>query len=571
MNVKKTQKITLSGAEVIVLSDWNNNPHEILLKNRGLENEKNLQKFFEPKISDLHNPFLLPDIKPAIVRILNAIKKGEKIVIFGDYDVDGVSSTAILVKFLSEELGAKISYRLPHRAHDGYGLKSYFFDELATKWVTLVITVDCGTRDIEPIRHAKSLGIDVIVTDHHAVPETIPTEVIGIINPKRPDSNYPFSSLAGAGVAFKIIHAILLTLEKLENEKWGGKVEKTLTKYVDFASLGTVADCMPLIDENRIITTLGLKQIKNSESAGLRKFLSDRESVEWNAEIIGFQIGPRINASGRMDTPLTALRWLLASEKTCDNFLEEIEKLNSDRREIVQDFVVKALEEVDTKKPLLFFLDKDLEHGLIGLVAGKLTEQYNRPSFVLCEHHEADGSISYVASCRAPEWCNLVEILDDSKELFIRYGGHKQAAGFSVSPDNFAKLQEKMTKKFVEIYTENLPNPTIKVESILPAKNANLDFLEITDKFRPFGIGNPKPLWLLENVTISQFYFLGTEQKHVKIFIKENPNFPIIMWNSADFREHFTIGNSISLIVDFDKNIWKEKVSLQAFIKAIVV
>lgn len=178
---------------------------------------------------------------------------------------------------------------------------------------------------------------------------------------------------------------------------------------------------MPLIDENRIITTLGLKQMKNSESAGLRKFLSEKENIEGNADIIGFQIGPRINASGRMDTPMTALRWLLASEKTCNNFLEEIEKLNSERKEIVQDFVKKSLESVNRTDELLFFFDKNLEHGLIGLVAGKLTEQFNRPSFVLCEHHESDGTISYVASCRAPEWCNIMELLDDSAEFFLRY------------------------------------------------------------------------------------------------------------------------------------------------------
>lgn len=291
----------------------------------------------------------------------------------------------------------------------------------------LVITVDCGTRDIEPISHAKNLGIDVIVTDHHAVPDTIPTEVIAIINPKRHDSEYPFSSLAGAGVAFKLIHALLLAKEKLDTN-WTKNTEKILEKYIDIASLGTVADCMPLVDENRIITTLGLKQMKNSHTPGLKKFVAETKNLEGNADVIGFQIGPRINASGRMDTPLTALRWLLASDATSDNFLEQIENLNDERKGVVEDFVKKAFENIDPDAPVLFFFEKNLEHGLIGLVAGKLTEKFNRPSMVLCEHHEADGSTSYVASCRAPEWCDIMVLLDDSKELFIRYGGHKQAA-----------------------------------------------------------------------------------------------------------------------------------------------
>lgn len=248
--------------------------------------------------------------------------------IFGDYDVDGVSSTAILVRYLSE-IGCQVSYRLPHRVHDGYGLKSYFFDELASKDVKLVITVDCGTRDIRPIRHAKSLGIDVIVTDHHAVPDIVPEEVIAIINPKRSDSLYPFRDLAGAGVAFKLLHAVAIAIEKtnshtntIENNKNNSSmstltvtIAKVLQDYIDFAALGTVSDCMPIVGENRTIVSLGLRQMSQSRSHGLRKFLSGREKIRENdADLIGFQIGPRINAAGRMDTPITALQWLLAGD-----------------------------------------------------------------------------------------------------------------------------------------------------------------------------------------------------------------------------------------------------------------
>ena len=201
---------TLSGNQLHILSESIENLEKTLRKNRKITPE-NEEIFFSPTIEHLHDPFLLPDMEKAVKRILEARERQERIVIFGDYDVDGVSSTAILVRFLAD-IGCLISYRLPHRVHDGYGLKSYFFDELATKDVKLVITVDCGTRDIEPIRHAHSLGIDVIVTDHHAVPDTIPEEVIAIINPKRQDSEYPFRDLAGAGVAFKLLHAIAIEM-----------------------------------------------------------------------------------------------------------------------------------------------------------------------------------------------------------------------------------------------------------------------------------------------------------------------------------------------------------------------
>ncbi len=217
---------------------------DVLEKNRNIEDEN----FFSPSLAGLHDPYLMPDMERAVARIMEARERHERVVIFGDYDVDGVSSTAILFRFF-REIGIEVSYRLPHRVHDGYGLKSYFFDELASKNVKLVVTVDCGTRDIEPIRHAKSLGIDVIVTDHHAVPEVIPDEVIAIVNPKRKDSIYPFPNLAGAGVAFKLLHALVIAIEneKQKNGGSGDEIENILTRYIDLASLGTVADCMPLI------------------------------------------------------------------------------------------------------------------------------------------------------------------------------------------------------------------------------------------------------------------------------------------------------------------------------------
>jgi single-stranded-DNA-specific exonuclease len=303
-------------------------------------------------------------------------------VIFGDYDVDGVSSTALLYTFF-DSIGIECSYRLPHRVQDGYGLKKYHFDELAKKSVKLVVTVDCGTRDIEPIRHAKSLGIDVIVTDHHAVPDIIPEEVVAIVNPKRKDSKYPFPNLAGAGVAFKLIHAIAIKL-KLD-------LDETLTQYIDMASLGTVADCMPLIGENRIITALGLRQMKQSKSSALRKYIENLDrDIEGDADIIGFQIGPRINAAGRMDSPLKALHWLLATEDKVDDWLLEVESLNVKRQETVKNFSEEALLSVDIDAPILFYIHDELEHGLIGLVAGKLTEAYGKPSIVLCPHNRED-------------------------------------------------------------------------------------------------------------------------------------------------------------------------------------
>ena len=602
---------TLSGNQIHILSESVENLEKILRKNRKVTPE-NEEIFFSPTIEHLHDPFLLPDMEKAVKRILEAREKQERIVIFGDYDVDGVSSTAILVRFLAD-IGCLVSYRLPHRVHDGYGLKSYFFDELATKNVKLVITVDCGTRDIEPIRHARTLGIDVIVTDHHAVPDVIPEEVIAIINAKRRDSEYPFHDLAGAGIAFKLLHAIIITLEKWkpwndereqsENEcadaprapgtfqSW--KVHLVLNEYVDFAALGTVSDCMPIVGENRTIVTLGLTQMKQSRSHGLRRFLEWREKLRDNdADIIGFQIGPRINAAGRMDTPLTALQWLLAGEGRTDAFFSELEHLNETRKGTTEYHLEKALQNVDTSQSILIYDAHDLEHGIIGLVAGKLTEMYNKPAIVLKNGHDHpltsrkwdttsvdslhtptnQESLS-IASCRSPEWCNIIELLESCREYFIRFWGHRQAAGFTIETDKLDAFRQAINTKFAAIHdVGDLPKKTIEVECRLDATSElTLETVTIIDRFRPFGIGNRRPLFLLEDETILEANPLGKEWKHLQLRIASTPNIKFLLWSpSEEFKSSLQPWNIVSLIIELDRNEWNGKESVSVVVKDIV-
>lgn len=607
---KSKQLRTQSGDQVKILSEHNLPLEDILKSNRHISPEDE-KVFFEPSLDDLHDPFLMPDMELAVKRILEAREKKERVVVFGDYDVDGVSSTAILYKFF-REIGIECSYRLPHRVHDGYGLKKYFFDELAEKQVKLVVTVDCGTRDIEVIEYAKSLGIDVIVTDHHAVPERIP-EWIPILNPKRTDSKYPFPSLAGAGVAFKLIHWLILSTE------W---TTQKLQDYIDLASLGTVADCMPLVGENRTITVLGLRQMKESKTSALRKYIENLDKeVEWDADIIGFQIWPRINAAGRMDSPLKALHWLLAEEEKVDAWLEEIESLNMARQEKVKFFTEDALSSVDTDAPVLFYLHEQLEHGLVGLVAGKLTEQYGKPAIVLCPHHSVkseewttngevkkreyekeatfrhsewsevqwrtynasgqldssqtqnDKNPELVASCRSPEWCHLVELLDACKDFFVRYGGHRQAAGFTIEAEKLADFQRVITEKFSEKYgnAENLPKKTINVECTINPESLHLKTLKTIDRFRPFGIGNPKPLFLLQDVTITECRTIGSEWSHLSLRFSENPEVKLLYWKWAENKSSLEVGNIVSLVIELDRNEWNGKVSVQGVVRELLL
>jgi single-stranded-DNA-specific exonuclease len=600
---------------------------DVLLKNRNIQEKW----FFDPDISELHDPFLMPDMEKGVERILEAREKHERIVIFWDYDVDGVSSTAILVRFLTE-IGCIVSYRLPHRVHDGYGLKSYFFDELAKKEVKLVITVDCGTRDIEPIKHAKSLGIDVIVTDHHAVPDIIPEEVIAILNPKRKDSLYPFRDLAGAGVAFKLLHGILIELWTLNLEPWT-RISETLMQYIDFAALGTVSDCMPIIWENRTITTLGLRQMTKSKSYWLRKFLEERENLKENdADIIGFQIGPRINAAGRMDTPMKALQWLLAGEQRADELFGELEYLNETRKWTTIGHFEKALEHIDTSKPILIYDAEDLEHGIIWLVAGKLTEMYNKPAIVLkngSDHPltsrkwdtvtvdsktenwklKTENSELSIASCRAPEWCDMIKLLDSCREYFIRYGGHRQAAGFTVETSRLEELKNALYQKMWEFHdVANLPKKTINIECILDmSKDITLENISIIDRFRPFGIGNAKPLFLLKDETILECAPLGKEWKHLQLRLASNPRIKLVAWGWGeewrmrneewgiekkvsplskgvggissnpnipilpDYTSLLQPGNIVSFIVELEKNEWNGKESVSIVVKELII
>lgn len=313
--------------------------------------------FFSPTLDHLHDPFLFPGMSQAVERILKARENRERVVIFGDYDVDGVSSTAMLLRFLTM-IGLETSYRIPHRVTDGYGMKPYFFDELSQKDVQLVISVDCGTRDIETIRHAKSIGIDVIVTDHHAVPEIIPEEAVAIISPKLPGTPYPFSGLSGSGTAFKLLCAVASKIYP-DQEAYHEIIES----FIDFAALGTVADMMPLIGENRTIVRLGLERMPKSRSPGLRAMISGKSTH--SADIIGFHIGPRINAAGRIASAELALKSLVCGESQIEPLLEELEELNLQRREGTERFVQIALEAVDPTKPVIIFESEDLHHGIM--------------------------------------------------------------------------------------------------------------------------------------------------------------------------------------------------------------
>ncbi len=531
---------------------WNKVEFDINTLSQSIENI--LQARFqhnelEKNITDLYDPYLLNDMEKAVERIKKAHSNNERVIIFWDYDVDGVTSTSILMHFF-KKIWLQVSYRLPNRITDGYGMKSYFMDELAKIWVTLVITVDCWTRDIEVIQYAKTLWIDIIVTDHHAVPEVIPEEAIAIINPKRKDCNYPFKDLSWAWVAFKLMSA--LAKDFFPPEKYTQYLQET----IDIAAIWTVADCMPLTDENRIIVLEWLKQIKQSRSLGIRKLIEEKIHEDLDADIFWFLIWPRLNAAGRLDTPYKAVNLILNNSDTIDEVIADIENINNKRRELTKIFYEDALQNIESENNIIFYDSEQIEHGIIWIVAGKLTENFYKPSIVLKDEWE-----KLVASCRSPEYFSIVEYLDKYKEYFLHFWWHKQAAGFSILKEKFPDFKKDFTQELNSLdFTKQ--KKTIKIDKILSENEFWFQLTSKLSQFKPYGIWNLKPIFMFHDFEIESVEYLWKTMEHITI---KNKYWINILW--FWFGSHYDTlkkMKKIDIIFDIIEDIWMGKRQIKA-------
>lgn len=505
---------------------------------------------------DLYNPYLLKDMEKAIERIDEAKEKNQKVIIFWDYDVDGVTSTSLLMHIFTK-LEIATSYRLPHRVKDGYGLKKYFIDELAELWVDLIITVDCGSRDKEIVAHAKEKWVDIIVTDHHHVPEDMPTNAVAFINPNRPDCQYPDKNLAGAGVAFKLVCALA------EKYFMQSDAKKYITESIDIAAIGTVADCMQLTWENRIIVTEWLKQIKYSRSRGIKNYIEDKIHEDLDADIFGFLIWPRLNAAGRMDTPYKAVNLILNNEDTIFDTIQAIEELNTMRKAKTTEHTEAALSKVNREDNIIFYDSADISHGIIGIVAGRLTEKFFRPSIVLIDEWE-----KLVASCRSPDYFSLIDILEKYKDMFLAYGGHKNAAWFSISKEKFPEFKRKVLE---EVNAEDFEKfkKEIHIDKCLGLDEIGFKLLEGQNKYKPYGMWNPKPLYFIEWIIPEKVAFLWKGREHIKI---ENRYGLKIFWFFLwEFYEQIRKAEQIDLVVDIAEDNFNGKKWIMLKIVDIVI
>lgn len=495
-----------------------------ILNNRGLKNEKEIEEYFNFDYEkDLSDPFKITDMGKAVERISKAIESQENVAIFGDYDADGVSSSAVLFETLTN-LGLKnITCYIPDRQLEGYGMNEKAIEYLNEKKITLIITVDCGITNISEVEKAKECGIDVIITDHHHAPEILP-KAYALINPNIPDSGFPFKSLAGVGVAFKLAQALCQKQapEKTEQLKWA----------LDLVALGTIADCVPLLGENRVLAKYGLIVLSKTKRAGfLEMFKVGRIDISENnipdAHKVAFQIAPRINAAGRMDHANVAYNLLIEKNPVLARDMAlEVESNNQKRQkitaEIFREIQVLATNSFKDKK-FIFAESVHWPVGLLGLVAGKIADEFKKPTIVLQRQEQ-----EFVGSLRSIPEINIIEMLGKCSEFLDRFGGHSQAAGVTVKSENIEKFYEKMSGLIEEELAGKELVPVLEVDCEITPDDINWEFMTELKKMEPFGIGNEEPVFLAKNVVISDLKVVGNGSKHWKLSLRSDSGSPKI-------------------------------------------
>lgn len=507
-----------------------------VLVNRNIVEDDDVELFLNPTRNDFHDPYLMPDMKPAVQRIINAIKKNEKTIIYGDYDVDGITSITVLSKFLKER-GLNVESYIPNRLNEGYGLNKAAIKKIADEGFKLIITVDCGISGTEEVEYAYNLGMEVIVTDHHEPLDELP-KALAVIDCKRKDSKYPFNSLAGVGVAFKLIQAIGLEL-KID--------EKEYLKYLDIVAIGTISDIVPLIDENRVIAKLGLKLVEVTKSPGVRALLNVAAYKEVNSNTVSFGIAPRINACGRMGHEREALDLFLTENiveaNRITNTLNEYNKnRQSIEKRIFEEVVAKIESEHLDKKNSIVLGAENWHHGVIGIVASKVTELYFKPSILVCfEENEGKGS------GRSIPGFDLHAALCATSNYLEKYGGHEMAVGLSLKRDKFENFRKAFEEKAEQAHTEEIV-PVIKIDKEIELKDISLESVKSLNLLEPFGEANKTPIFIYRNLRIDSIRALS-EGKHLKLTLKDkNTIINAIGFNMGSYSEEYQLGDKIDVI-----------------------
>lgn len=515
-----------------------------LLMARGFDDEQKTRMFLHPQLSQLHDPMLFTEMENIVERIQRAIQSNEKLCVYGDYDADGVSSTALMYNTMLS-LNANFEFYIPNRANEGYGLKEAAIAELAKRGVTLIITVDTGISAVQQVAYANDLGIDVIITDHHEAPAVLPA-AYAIINPKQPGCSYPFKGLAGVGVALKLAHALL------------GYIPQWALQY---AAIGTLADMMPLNDENRVIVKLGIAAMNQSPLAAIQVFLTDSlRKSEIRGEDIGFQLAPRINASGRLDCAEQAVRFLITeSLQEARQWLANLDSLNQERRQMVREFSEQAKEKVERlglkNDRVLIIADERWTAGVVGIVASKLLETYHKSAIVMSIDRETGLA---KGSARSYNGLDMIQALRSMDYLFEQYGGHQGAAGVTLDVDLIDTFREKMNAFSMEHQTEEQMVPKKTVDIVCDVSDVSMKLLEQIQWLEPFGPNNHQPYFQIDDLSVARVELMGKLNEHAKLFASGkssgNQLHEVVAFNRAELLDELGEGSEISILCKLSVN-----------------
>ena len=529
-----------------------------LLTNRGITEETEIEKFLNPKRSDFYDPFGMPDMEKAVERILKAIENKEQIIIYGDYDVDGITSVTVLKSFL-EERGIQVNVYIPNRLNEGYGLNKTAMEEIAKQGNKLMITVDCGITAVEEVEYAKKFGIETIITDHHEPAEELP-KAIAVVDAKRKDNKYECRNLAGVGVVFKLIQALSIKL-KLD--------QKEYLKYLDIVCVGTISDIVPLTDENRVIVKLGLKLVEQTKNLGLKEILQSCGYSKINSTTISFGVAPRINACGRMGHQEEALNLLLSKEeKEVKELTQKINEYNKIRQEIEKNIYNEAIEQIekernDNKNTIVVF-GKGWHHGVIGIVSSKITELYFKPSILLCEE---DGECK--GSGRSIPGFDLHEALMECNDTIEKFGGHAMAVGININKEKIEEFKEEFEKIAKEKEVDKII-PILNLDAEIKLDDVNKEMVDSLKELEPFGEANKMPIFAFRNLKIDSIRSLS-DGKHLKLSVKDNKNIiNAIGFNMGTLTDTYRIGDRVDIAGNLEINSFNGVDSIQINIKDIM-
>ena len=521
-----------------------------ILNARNITDMTSVKKYFSDEYEEGYDPFLMHDMQKAVDRINEAIENEERILVYGDYDADGITSTVLLVETLIS-MGANVSSYIPNRFEEGYGPNKEAFTKIIDSGITLIITVDNGIAGVEEIDLANELGCDVIVTDHHKIQDTIPN-AYAIIHPEHPEGNYPFKKLAGVGVAFKLAHALLEIFPDF---------------LLDLVAIGTIADMVSITDENRIFVKQGLELINEDPRIGLKMLLElSGIDTKIDEQTVGFYIAPKLNSIGRMDSAKLGLTFLMAEEPvTARALAEQIEQYNIQRKQVTEDIVkdvISKIENSEKKQKNVIMVSGEYHEGVLGIVASNIVEKYQKPVFIM---NEKEGVLK--GSARSIFDFNIYVAMNKISDLFLAFGGHTLAAGFSFEKSNFEKIEEFLDNEFEEFKQNNDLKANKNIDIVTSLEDISYQFLNSLDALKPYGMDFEKPTILIENAMVLNKAYFGSEKQYLRLTIADEVgNLDCITFKDSVTFDKVEKNDIIDLLCNIDKNNFNGRTKLQAHI-----